>query len=124
MTPFSTIRARAETRKGGREALLALLPHDPAPGALKALPDDRVLAAMAKRIFSAGFVWSVIESKWPGFEAAFLGFDANRLVFEADEFWERLVGDTRIVRNPQNIMAVRANARFVVDIASEHGSFG
>jgi len=124
MTPFATIRARAEARKGGPEALKALLPHDPEPGVLAKVADDRVLAAMAKRIFSAGFVWSVIDTKWPGFEEAFLGFDPNRLTFEPDEFWERLVGDTRIVRNPQKIMAVRANAQFVLDVAREHGSFG
>jgi 3-methyladenine DNA glycosylase Tag len=124
VTPFATIRARAESRKGGPEALMALLPHDPEPGVLARVGDDRVLAAMAKRIFSAGFVWSVIETKWPGFEEAFVGFDPNRLLFEPDEFWERLVADTRIVRNPQKIMAVRANAQFVLDVSREHGGFG
>ena len=79
---------------------------------------------MAKRVFSAGFVWSVIESKWPGFEAAFLGFEPKRLFFQPDEFWEGLAGDKRIVRNPQKIKAVRDNAKFVTDIAREHGSFG
>jgi 3-methyladenine DNA glycosylase Tag len=77
---------------------------------------------MAKRIFSAGFVWSVIEAKWPGFEAAFLGFDPPRLAGEFDEFWEGLCSDTRIVRNPQKIMSVRTNALFVMDLAREHGS--
>jgi 3-methyladenine DNA glycosylase Tag len=124
MTDFATIQARAAVRKGGDAALASLTPRAPDPAALAALGDDRVLAAMTQRIFSAGFVWSVIEAKWPGFEAAFLGFDVGRLLFEPDEFWERLCGDARIVRNPQKIMAVRANARFVSDIASEHGSFG
>src|SRR5262249_62149636 len=32
--------------------------------------------------------------------------------------------DTRIVRNPPKIMAVRSNAQFVADIARDHGSFG
>jgi 3-methyladenine DNA glycosylase Tag len=124
MTAFATIRARAAARKGGEAALQSLIPHAYDPAALAATGDDRVLAAMTQRIFSAGFVWSVIETKWPGFEAAFLGFEVTRLLFEPDEFWERLCGDTRIVRNPQKIMAVRANARFVADIAGEHGSFG
>ncbi|MDR3513938.1 MAG: DNA-3-methyladenine glycosylase I [Caulobacteraceae bacterium] len=104
--------------------LKTLLPRAPDPAALAALGDDRVLAGMARRIFSAGFAWSVIENKWPGFEAAFLSFDPGRLLFEPDEFWERLCGDTRIVRNPQKIMSVRANARFVSDISREHGGFG
>lgn len=124
MTPFSKIRERAAARHGGEAGLMALLPRAPDLAALKAISDDRVLATMTKRIFSAGFVWSVIESKWDGFEAAFLGFDPGRLLFEPDEFWERLCGDARIVRNPQKIMSVRANARFVTDVAREHGSFG
>src|SRR5262245_50219661 len=121
---FKTIRARAAKRKGGDKALEALLPKLAGPKALAMLKDDRALAEMSKRIFSAGFVWSVIESKWEGFEAAFLKFDPRRLLHQPDEFWEKLTGDKRIVRNPQKITAVRQNAQFVADIAREHGSFG
>ncbi len=124
MTSFKTLRARAARRKGGEAALAALLPKVANQKALAKLGDDRVLAEMSKRIFSAGFVWSVIEAKWPGFEAAFLGFAPRRLLAQPDEFWERLAGDKRIVRNPQKIVAVRTNARFVADIAEEHGGFG
>jgi len=124
MIPFKTIRARAAKRKGGEKTLASLLPKVASPKELAALRDDRVLAEMAKRMFSAGFVWSVIETKWPGFEAAFLGFAPKRLLSQPDEFWEGLAADKRIVRNPQKIMAVRANARFVADIAKEHDGFG
>jgi 3-methyladenine DNA glycosylase Tag len=124
MPSFKSIRARAAKRKGGEAALSALLPKVASPKALAKLGDDRALAEMTKRIFSAGFVWSVIENKWPGFESAFLKFEPKRLLAQSDEFWEELTGDKRIVRNPQKIMAVRANARFVADIAQEHGSFG
>jgi 3-methyladenine DNA glycosylase Tag len=124
MLAFKTIRARAAKRKGGDKALASLLPKVADPKALARLKDDRVLAEMAKRIFSAGFVWSVIEQKWDGFEAAFLGFEPPRLLLQPDEFWEGLAADKRIVRHPQKIMSVRANARFVSDIAEEHGSFG
>lgn len=124
MTSFRTIRARAEKRKGGAKALERLLPPKPKPKALTKLIDDRVLAEMTKRVFSAGFAWSVIEAKWPGFEEAFLGFEPGHLLFEPDEYWDGLTEDTRIVRNAAKIMSVRANAQFVQDIASEHGSFG
>jgi 3-methyladenine DNA glycosylase Tag len=123
-TSFKAIRARAAKRKGGDAALASLLPKVMSPKSLAKIGDDRVLAEMAKRVFSAGFVWSVIEQKWPGFEAAFLGFDPKRLLFQPDEFWEGLAGDKRIVRNPQKIKSVRENAKFVADIAREHGSFG
>jgi 3-methyladenine DNA glycosylase Tag len=124
LTSFQTIRARAEKRKGGAEALARLLPPKSDPEALRKLRDDRVLAEMTKRVFSAGFAWSVIEAKWPGFEEAFLRFAPAPLAFEPDEFWHRLTMDARIVRNGAKIASVRENARFVLDVAKEHGSFG
>ena len=124
MPSFNTILERAEKRKGGPKALQALLPPKPDLKVLARLGDDRVLSEMAKRVFSAGFAWSVIEAKWPGFEEAFLGFDPRRLVAQPDEFWDRLLADTRIVRNGAKIASVRANAGFVLEIAKEHGRFG
>jgi 3-methyladenine DNA glycosylase Tag len=124
MIPFKTIRARAEQRKGGPKVLNRLLPPKPDSTALAKLGDDRILAEMTRRVFSAGFAWSVIETKWPGFEKAFLGFKPGPLSLQADEFWDDLIKDTRIVRNGAKIMSVRANASFVRDVAKEHGSFG
>jgi len=124
MIPFKTIRARAEKRKGGTKALARLLPPKPDPKALAKLGDDRVLAEMTKRVFCAGFAWSVIETKWAGFEDAFFKFAPGRLSLQPDEFWDALLKDTRIVRNGAKIMSVRANASFVRDVAKEHGSFG
>jgi 3-methyladenine DNA glycosylase Tag len=121
---FKRIRERAAKRKGGDKVLASLMPKKPNSKALAKLGDDRVLSEMAARVFSAGFVWSVIDNKWPGFEEAFLEFNPKRLLFQPAEFWEKLASDKRIVRNPQKITAVHHNARFVADIAREHGSFG
>ncbi|MDO8396355.1 MAG: DNA-3-methyladenine glycosylase I [Bradyrhizobium sp.] len=122
--PFKTIRARAEKRKGGAKALNKLLPPKPDPKALAKLGDDRVLAEMTRRAFCAGFAWSVIEAKWPGFEKAFLKFQPGKLTLQPDEFWDGLMKDASIVRNGAKIMSVRANASFVREVAKEHGSFG
>ena len=81
--PFKAIRARAEKRKGGPKALEKLLPNKPDMKALAKLADDRILAEMTQRVFSAGFAWSVIENKWPDFEKAFLGFKPAKLIFPA-----------------------------------------
>lgn len=124
MVPFEKIRARAAERKGGEDVLASLLPPTPANEALRSLPDNRVLSTMAQRVFSAGFVWRVIEEKWPGFEEAFLHFEPKALLFQPDDFWHDLTSDKRIVRNPQKIRSVRDNAQFVMDIAAEYGSFG
>ena len=122
--PFKTIRARAEKRKGGAKELEKLLPLKPDMKTVAALSDDRMLSEMTKRVFSAGFAWSVIETKWPGFEKAFLAFKPARLSFQPDDFWDGLLSDTRIVRNGAKIQSVRENAAFVQEIAREHGSFG
>jgi 3-methyladenine DNA glycosylase Tag len=124
MIPFKTIRARAEKRKGGAKQLDKLLPPRPDASALAKLPDDRALAEMTKRVFSAGFAWSVIETKWPGFEKAFLGFRPAKLAFQPDEFWDALMKDKSIVRNGAKIISVRENAQFIQEIAKECGSFG
>jgi 3-methyladenine DNA glycosylase Tag len=121
---FKTILARAEKRKGGPAGLKKLLPAKPNAKALEKLGDDRILAEMTKRVFSAGFAWSVIEQKWPGFEQAFLGFKPAKLTFQPDDFWHDLLSDTGIVRNGAKINSVRGNAAFVQEIAREHGSFG
>jgi 3-methyladenine DNA glycosylase Tag len=121
--PFKTILARAEKRKGGPSGLKKLLPAKPNLKALEKFPDDRMLAEMTKRVFSAGFAWSVIEQKWPGFEKAFLGFKPAKLTFQPDDYWHDLLSDTSIVRNGAKINSVRDNAAFVQEIAKEHGSF-
>jgi 3-methyladenine DNA glycosylase Tag len=122
--PFKTILARAEKRKGGPKALQKLLPDKPDMKALAKFADDRILAEMTRRVFSAGFAWSVIETKWPGFEKAFFGFKPAKLVFQPDDFWDGLLSDARIVRNGAKITSVKENAAFVQEIAREHGSFG
>src|ERR1700742_4820382 len=121
--PFKTILARAEKRKGGPGGLKKLLPAKPSAKALEKISDDRILAEMTQRVFSAGFAWSVIEQKWPGFEKAFLGFTPAKLTFQPDDYWHDLLSNTAIVRNGAKINSVRDNAAFVQEIAKEHGSF-
>ena len=124
MKSIDTIRKRAAERKGGDDVLVSLLGPRPDNAALAGMSDDRILSTMAERVFSAGFVWRVIQQKWPGFEEAFLGFEPKRLLFQPEDFWHDLASDARIVRNPQKIRSVRENAAFVDRISSEHGSFG
>ena len=120
MNSFDQIRSHAAERKGGEASLQSLLGTAPTNASIASLTDDRILSAMAERIFSAGFVWRVIRQKWPGFEEAFLGFEPKALLFQPDEFWQDLASDKRIVRNAQKIKAVRENAALVDRVSSEH----
>lgn len=120
---FDHILQRAIARKGGFDELASQLPHPVTSLALSQLTDDRYLAEMTKRIFQAGFVWRVVENKWPGFEEAFQGFDPLRFAALPEDALRPLASDTRIIRNWQKIRTVKVNAEMVVALAEQHGSF-
>ena len=122
MRSFDEIYAIAAERKGGPDALEALLPTPEPPGALAKIGDDRLLADMTKWIFRSGFSWKVIETKWDGFEAAFDGFQPRRLRMLSDDDLASLAQDTRIVRNAQKIASVPVNAALLCDLADERGT--
>ncbi|MDL0430877.1 DNA-3-methyladenine glycosylase I [Marinobacter sp. TBZ242] len=121
---FARIYDQAAARKGGEVELRALLPRVAGPGELEALGDDRYLSEVTRCVFKAGFVWRIIENKWPGFEAAFKGFVPLYWQQVPPEVLEELAQDERIVRNMQKIRTVPENARMIVDGAREKGSFG
>src|SRR5690554_1435312 len=121
---FSDIYQQALARKGGDEALRFLLPSVVEKHRLAEIPDDRYLSEMTRCIFKAGFVWRVIENKWPGFEAAFEGFVPAYWQQVPPDVLERLAADERIVRNMQKIRTVPENARMIMDVVKDHGSFG
>ncbi len=123
MTPFAPFYERAVARHGEDE-LRARLPRVVSAEQLAALPDDRYLAAMAERVFAAGFRWRVIKAKWEGFEEAFQGFDPAWVADLDIEGVAALAQDTRIVRNRPKILATIDNAAFVRQVSAEHGSFG
>jgi 3-methyladenine DNA glycosylase Tag len=124
MTTFAEIEKAAADRNGGAAELKKLLPKAKSPKALRAMSDDRYLADMSLRVFSAGLKRSMVEAKWPAFEEVFLGFDPRRVRAMPDESLEALMNDTRIIRHWGKIKSVRANAAAMCDIADEHGSFG
>jgi 3-methyladenine DNA glycosylase Tag len=121
---FAEIIAMAASRKGGMRTLEQSLADTPALSAaeIAATPDDRILAAMTRRIFSAGFSSKVIDAKWPAFEDAFHGFDLNACAFVTETDFDALTKNQDIVRNAAKIRSVQTNARFLLDLATEHGS--
>lgn len=121
---FSKIQARAAKRKGGIAALEEMLPDTKSPRSLQRIKDDRWLAGATKAVFSAGFVWSVVENKWEGFETCFWDFAPAKVATASDDDLEKIAGDTRVIRNRTKIWATRDNARFMLDAAEEYGSFG
>ncbi|MGI9352632.1 MAG: DNA-3-methyladenine glycosylase I [Rhizobiaceae bacterium] len=125
MSSFAEILDRAFKRHGKPEMQAHLEASVPKSSAeLSAIPDNRWLSQATRCVFQAGFNWKVIEAKWDGFETAFEGFDIGRWVLANDDDIARLVGDKRIVRNPQKIRTVPENARFIAEISNIHNGFG
>lgn len=124
MDSFDSILHRAVERKGGMAAVEALLPSARSARFLTEVPDRDYLAEMTRCVFRSGFVWKVIENKWPGFEAAFREFDVSSCAMLSDEDIERLSTDERIVRHAAKIRSVPANAAFILDVRREAGGFG
>lgn len=123
MVRFDSLYQVAVNKVGGEAELTAKLPEVKTATQLLALGDDRYLAAMSKCIFRAGFVWRVIDNKWPGFELAFNDFNPFVVAHYSDERLEVLGQDIRIVRNMQKIKTVRENALLILDKQREYGSF-
>lgn len=122
MHSFESVYAQALAHKG--EALESLLPEPKSAAQLISVTDDRYLAEMTKAVFRSGFVWKIIEAKWPGFEEAFHEFDTMACAMLSDEDLEALSRDERIVRNAKKIASVRGNAQFVRAVKDSHGGFG
>lgn len=124
MEKFSAIHARAARRKGGEEQLAALMPKQKSAAALRRIPADRYLSGMSRAVFRSGFVWKIVDYKWPGMEAALHGFDPVACAYQPDEAIEALTRDERVIRHHRKLASVRDNAVFMLEIEQSHGSFG
>ncbi|NVK55580.1 MAG: DNA-3-methyladenine glycosylase I [Alteromonadaceae bacterium] len=118
---FDAIYARAAERKGGIKGLEYIVSQPLKAADVCAIPDDRVLSAFTKKVFQSGFVWRVIEQKWPEFEALFFNFDVQKVLLMSDEMLEQRARDKRIVRNFKKVMTIRDNALMLHDIRLNHG---
>ena len=123
MTSFQTLYDLAAINKGSPAMLEQVLPLTATSKELSKITDDRYLSMMTRCIFRAGFVWRIIDYKWPGFENAFANFNPLAVAHFSDERLEQLAQDTTIVRHFTKIVAVRNNAVYVLDQQRRHGSF-
>ncbi|MGR8921198.1 MAG: DNA-3-methyladenine glycosylase I [Gammaproteobacteria bacterium] len=122
MRPFAEHYARAAARKGGAAALEGLIPASLDAAALGRIPDDRWLSELVKSVFRAGFVWRVVEARWPAFERALDGFDPHAVAYLSDDDLDRLLANPELIRHHAKMRAARDNALFMLDLAQEHGS--
>lgn len=85
--------------------------------------DDALFELLTLEGAQAGLSWSTILRRRENYRAAFAGFSIKRVAAFGPDDVERLMQDTGIVRNRQKILSAIENARKVLDIQREHGSF-
>ncbi|MGB1270974.1 MAG: DNA-3-methyladenine glycosylase I [Endozoicomonas sp.] len=120
---FQALYERACERKGGEDRLEALLVKPLDSKRLEALGDDRYLAEFTRKVFQSGFVWRVVDQKWPEFEQLFWQFDIERLLMMPDDMLERKAADPRIIRHLKKVWSIRENALMIHDLQVEQGRF-
>ena len=126
---FRALFKRAAERKGSVRALEALLgkkilgkkllDDTAAQQYVAKLSDDRILAAFTKQIFKSGFVWRVVENKWPDFEEHFFNFNIEKMLMMPEEMLERKAADPKIIRNYNKVKTIKANAQMMFDITMD-----
>jgi len=84
--------------------------------------DSAYYENMSRCVFQSGLNWATIADRWPAFKNAFEGFEIARVAgYGAGEI-TRLMGDARIIRNRNKILATIHNAREFERIIKENGS--
>lgn len=120
---FDEILNIAISATGSREILSERLPRPLSSSNLQEIKDDRFLSMISRCIFRAGFVWKVVDKKWPNFEKTFLNFNPLAVAYLSDDRLEEIATDKSIIRNFTKILATRTNAAYVIEKQYENGSF-
>ena len=88
------------------------------------LHDDRLLfEQLALQGFQAGLSWKTVLRKREAFREAFDGFDVARVATYDEAKVARLLEDEEIIRNRAKIEAAISNAKAVLAVVEEFGSF-
>jgi 3-methyladenine DNA glycosylase Tag len=97
------------------------VPEDKQPRPPKEL--SGYLDAMARVMFQTGISWRVVDAKWPGIEEAFKGFDPARVARFSTKDIDRLMDDTRVIRNRKKLEAIVSNAGRMLELDAEFKGF-
>jgi DNA-3-methyladenine glycosylase I len=88
------------------------------------LHDDRALfELLTLEGAQAGLSWQTVLRRREGYRRAFAGFDAETVASFTDEDVGRLMTDAGIIRNRAKIEATIGNARALIGVREEFGSF-
>jgi DNA-3-methyladenine glycosylase I len=85
--------------------------------------DNELFCRLVLEINQAGLSWTTILKKQANFRAAFHNFDIEKVANYKVKDVERLLNDAGIIRNKLKVNAAVENAKTIVALQKEFGSF-
>ena len=113
--------AAIETMSGDRKALHKAY-HDHLYG-FPIHDDNELFCRLVMEINQAGLSWETILKKEAGFRKAYKNFEIKKVAGFTETDKERLMNDAGIIRNRLKIHAAIENAKTILGLQKEFGSF-
>ena len=85
--------------------------------------DNLLFERLILEINQAGLSWEIILKKRDGFRAAYANFVLEKVAAFTLEDEIRLLSDTGIIRNKLKVKAAIENAKRILELQRQHGSF-
>lgn len=85
--------------------------------------DDELFGRLILEINQAGLNWTTILNKKQNFRKAYANFSIEKVAAFSESDRERLLNDASIIRNKLKVNAAIHNARVILGLQKEHGSF-
>lgn len=85
--------------------------------------DNELFGRLILEINQAGLSWETILNKADNFREAYSNFDVRKIASYGEEDRDRLLNNAGIIRNRLKVDAAIHNAKKVVELQQEHGSF-
>lgn len=85
--------------------------------------DNELFGRLILEINQAGLSWETILKKEEGFRKAYANFDIATIANFAEKDVERLLQDSGIIRNKLKVNAAISNAKAILQLQAEFGSF-
>lgn len=85
--------------------------------------DDELFGRLIMEINQAGLSWETILKKEEGFRKAYDQFNIKKIAAYEEKDRERLLNDPEIIRNKLKVNAAIENAKTILELQKEFGSF-
>ncbi|MDG4654068.1 DNA-3-methyladenine glycosylase I [Chryseobacterium arthrosphaerae] len=85
--------------------------------------DNELFGRLILEINQAGLSWETVLKKEESFRAAYHNFDIQKIATYTEEDRERLLNDSGIIRNKLKVNAAIENAKTIIELQKEFGSF-